>query len=433
VYLSSLAPASVLSAVLFAAYRPWPRRTPAGAWSAEAWLALMLLLAALQLIPLPATLADVISPHARAVWTRLVLQVPSDLPLSVDLGAGFWALMVIASTMATYACARHLFARGGVRRVTRSIASIGFVLSLLALAQEATGNGKMYWRWAPLQEGAPPFGPFVNRNDFGTWAVLAIPPVLGYLAAHVIAHRHEFPPNTPWQTRLRIMADGRAIWLFATAVAMVVALVVSLSRSAMFGLGVACVGAALFRPPAGTRGRFRPLWIAGALVLVAAAVFMNVSPRAIAGRIAQAPVSAAGRWVIWRETMPIVRDFWLTGTGAGTYETVMLVYQRTMAGVRFNTAHNHYLQFLAEGGLMLTVPFVLALRALWRDAREMLARDDSAIYFLRAGAVCGLAGAAAQSLWDTGLTTPANAYLAAILVAVVVHNRSGTGRPIDEF
>ena len=28
------------------------------------------------------------------------------------------------------------------------------------------------------------------------------------------------------------------------------------------------------------------------------------------------------RLVIWRDTMPIIRDFWLTGTGAGTYETV---------------------------------------------------------------------------------------------------------------
>ena len=381
----------------------------------------MLGLAAVQLVPLPPALIELVSPHARPVWTRLVLDVPSALPLSVDLDAGFWALMVIASTIATYACARHVFARGGVRRVARAIASIGFGVSLLALAQEATGGGRMYWQWAPLQEGAPPFGPFVNRNDFGTWAVMAIPVVLGYLAAHLTAHRHEFPPHAPWQARLRIMADGRAMWLFAATLAMIVALTASLSRSAMFGLGVAFVTAAFFRPPAGTLARFRPLWIGGALLLVVVAVLMYVSPQALAGRISQAPVSAAGRWIIWRETMPIIRDFWLTGTGAGTYETVMLVYQRTMPGVRFNTAHNHYLQFAAEGGLLLTVPFILALRGLWRDAEAMITSDDSGIYYLRAAAVCGLTGAAAQSLWDTGLATPANAYLAAILMAIIVH------------
>ena len=117
----------------------------------------------------------------------------------------------------------------------------------------------------------------------------------------------------------------------------------------------------------------------------------------------------------------MIRDFWLTGTGAGTYETVMLVYQRSMPEIRFNTAHNHYLQFLAEGGLLLGAPLLLAVRGLWRDAGEMITTDDSAMYFVRAGAICGLAGAAAQSLWDTGLTTPANAYLAAVLVAFLVH------------
>jgi len=380
----------------------------------------MLGLAVLQLVPLPQALIDRVSPHARALWNRLVLDVPSALPFSVDLDAGFWALIVIASTIATFACARQIFARGGVRRVARAIASIGFVLSLLALAQDATGSEKMYWRWAPLQEGAPPFGPFVNRNDFGTWAVLAIPAVLGYLAAHVTAHRHQFAPNAPWQARLRMLADGRAIWLVASSIVMTVALTVSLSRSAMLGLAVAFVTAAFFKPPAGAIGRPRPVWIGGALVLVAAGVLMYVTPQALLGRLSRAPVSAASRWTIWQESIPVIRDFWLTGTGAGTYETVMLVYQRTMPGVRFNTAHNHYLQFVAEGGLLLTLPFVLALRSLWREAREIVTSDDSGMYFVRAGAICGLAGAAAQSLWDTGLTTPANAYLAAILVAFVV-------------
>ena len=43
------------------------------------------------------------------------------------------------------------------------------------------------------------------------------------------------------------------------------------------------------------------------------------------------------------------------------------------------------------------------------------------MYFLRAGALCGLFGVAVQSVWETGLTTPANAVLAALAAAMVVH------------
>ena len=32
----------------------------------------------------------------------------------------------------------------------------------IALAQDSTARGLMYWRWKPLQEGGPPFGPFVT-------------------------------------------------------------------------------------------------------------------------------------------------------------------------------------------------------------------------------------------------------------------------------
>ena len=121
--------------------------------------------------------------------------------------------------------------------------------------------------------------------------------------------------------------------------------------------------------------------------------------------------------------MPIVRDFWLTGTGAGTYETAMLVYQRSSPGVRFNQAHNHYLQVAAEGGLLLSVPALLVLVSYGFTAARRIARDQSSMYWVRAGALSGLAGVLAQSVWETGLTVPANAVLAAISAAIVVHSR----------
>jgi O-antigen ligase len=89
--------------------------------------------------------------------------------------------------------------------------------------------------------------------------------------------------------------------------------------------------------------------------------------------------------------------------------------------VRFNQAHNHYVQVAAEGGLLLAGPMFIALAVYTREAWRRLWDDGSGVYWIRAGAFCGLAGVAAQSVWETGLVTPANAALAAVLAAIVVH------------
>jgi len=99
--------------------------------------------------------------------------------------------------------------------------------------------------------------------------------------------------------------------------------------------------------------------------------------------------------------------------------------------VRFNQAHNHYLQLASEGGLLLAIPLLLGLRAYIREASAILRSDSSGMYFVRLGAACGLAGVAAQSAWETGLTTPANALLAAVLAAIVVHQPIRADRPGD--
>ena len=417
--------------IAYRAGRPWPWRDAAGTWTAELWLIAALALCLLQLVPLPGLIVDIVSPHARDAWRRLVLDVPRALPLSIDLDAGAWACLVAACTLVIFLGAQQIFARGGVRRVARAVATIGLILSVIALAQEATAHGLMYWRWSPLDEGARPFGPFVNRNHFGTWVILAVPLVLGYLAAHATAH-HRANLDRSWQSRLRAMADGRALWLTSATVFMVVALAVTLSRSAMFGFAVALALGVWLRPAGGRVLHRRPeRWIAAGLILAAAAVLVRVDPATLGSRITAAPVSAASRLVIWRETLPVLGDFWLTGTGVGTYETVMLLYQRAMPEVRFNQAHNHYLQLATEGGVLLAIPLVMAARGYLRKAAKMMTSDGSGMYFVRAGALCGLAGVAAQSVWETGLTTPANAFLAAVLAAIVVHLPTRPDRPGD--
>jgi hypothetical protein len=373
----------------------------------------------LQLVPLPAPVVDLLSPVDRVIWQGLSLApVRGALPLSVDLSATVRAIAISGGAMIVFVISRQVFAAGGVRVAARGIATVGLVLAAISLAQDATAHGLMYWRWDP-GEGPPPFGPFLNRNHFATWIVMAVPVCLGYLFAHASAHGHREKGGVTWHQRLLHLLDARSIWLSASICLMLVALIASMSRAGIVGLVSALlVGTFLRSRRAGSPAA---TWAVSALgvALVATAVRVNLSE--VLQRFEAAGTAAIYRLGIWGATMPVVRDFWLTGAGVGTFETVMLVYRRAPSLFRTNAAHNHYLQVAAEGGLLVGIPVAVALVLFVRQSIRALSRDDSGMYFLRAGALSGLAGLAVQSIWDTGLTTPANGVLAAIVAAIVVH------------
>ena len=288
-YLSSLIVPGAVLVVLTLLYRPW--RAPGAAPPLHRWLIAIAAMMALQLVPLPELLIDRLSPAARGIWQSLSLTpVRGALPLSVDLTATLRALAIGGGSLLVFVLSRQVFTAGGVRIAVRGVATIGLVLSAISLAQNATSHGLIYWRWDP-GEGPAPFGPFLNRNHFATWIVLAVPMCFGYLLAHSAAHRPHDKPSATWHRRVLRLLDARSIWLRCAICLMLVALVL----------------------------------------------------------------------------------------------------------------------------------FV-------RESAAALARDDSGMYYLRAGACCGLAGVAVQSIWETGLTSPANGVLAAIVAAVVVHHAAPRAR-----
>ena len=380
--------------------------------------ALLVLCAAvlLQLVPLP----GLVSEEASAIRTTLSLTPalePSWGPLTIDVAQTAWAAIELIGAVALFVAVRDRFATGGVRRTVRAIAIIGLAVSAIAIAQNATAGRSIYWVFETEHEGPLPLGPFVNRNHFATWAIMVIPLCLGYVGAHAQVHRPSSKdPATAISSRL-----PRIAWLVVSIVFVSAALAISLSRSAAAGLGVSAL-ITLFAIRGAVKPTYRRRLLAATTVLLIMAMSWT-DASAVRDKIAGSTVDFGHRTRIWRESLPIVRDFLPSGTGAGTYELAMRVYQQSDRRIYFNQAHNHYLQLLVEGGLLLTVPFVLAAVAFVRVARQRLGADRSGMRWVRAGAACGLGAVAIQSIWETGLVMSANALLAAVLAAIVVHER----------
>jgi hypothetical protein len=382
----------------------------------------------LQLIPLPPVLLSAISPQTLRVQETLALAPWSAVawrPLSIDARATAWAALVTWGSVALFFAATTLFSAGHVRRAARGICALGFVFAAIAIAQAATAGRMIYWRFPTEYEGPLPFGPFVNRNHFATWAIMAAPLCFGYIAARAATRDPTASIPRAMRARIARSLDGRTAWLAGAGTVLVTALLVSLSRS-----GIAALALAIPATVAGARTRLRPAG-AAAGVMLAAVVLALAAARAdlpaLAGRWRDSPTGIANRMLIWENSARVFRAFPVTGTGAGTYGTSMYVYQGAERNVHFNQAHNHYLQAMTEGGLLLVIPLAWAMTALVAVVSHRVRTDRGSARWLRLGAACGLLAVALQSVWETGLLMPANAALAAVLAAIAVHHRSTPG------
>jgi len=309
----------------------------------------------------------------------------------------------------------QLCARQETRRLVQAVAWSGLTISVIALLARAYSPDLIYGFWNP---GAisPPYGPFVNRNHMGTWLVLALPLVMGYIFARFDdrARRGSFAAAI----------DTRMIWLMGAAGMMFVAIIVSLSRSAAVGTLSSGVFFGAFAGKRRSRGWWGVLATAAVFVLIVAAIPGSVD-LGLRFQEPQAPLTSTAwaRTQIWRETLPIIRDFPLTGTGAGSFRTAMLVYQQSDRRLFFNQAHDQYLQFAAEGGVILIVPLICAAVLFGRAAARRLSEDRTPMVWIRAGAAAGIVGVLVQSIWETGLRLPANGLLFAALCAIAIHDQ----------
>jgi O-antigen ligase len=394
-------------------------------------LSLILTLAAiaLQLVPLSPVLRRGLTPAAVSYDRALRFNAFVDVdrggivardvmrPTSIDPKATALALLVAAAIVLLYWSLRTVFQRGGVRAIIRGIAWIGLFLSPLIIVQHLMTLPVLDDAWGITSGGLRPFGPFVNRNDFAGWLIMAMPLTLGYAIARMQS-RHR--PGEPFDPEVAI--DSKSLWLAMAICLMVAGLLFSLSRSGLLG---ACAGLLFFAWRARRRMTTgRALWaLAGFAALVAVATaYADVG--SFATRFGSLSEGVGGRVSIWRQTLPVVRDFWMVGTGAGTYQSVMVLYQTMSRYYYISHADNELLQIVAEGGLLVGVPAALAIVAAAALIARRLREVHSGIFWLRTGAAAGMLAVVSQNMVEMTLRLPANAVLFAVLAAIATYENA---------
>jgi hypothetical protein len=289
------------------------------------------------------------------------------------------AVMFWAANASVFVAARAACLATPLRnRFLRGLLWLGWLVSLLAVVQYFTSQGKVFWLFPAGPERV--LGPFLYKNECAAFLELVFP-----LAVYQ-----------------SLVDDRDSLLYMAMAATMFAAVITAASRA-----GAALVTGELLVVlllswrggviPA-ARLRQRAAWTAVFGVSLAAVVGWQVTLEKF-----REPEPYRVRRELLLSSLAMVADRPVSGFGLGTWPVVYPAYARFDNGLAANHAHNDWAEWAAEGG----VPFValMALVALWsvRPAADSLWGIGVPVIF-------------AHSLVDYPLREPA---LAALLFALL--------------
>ena len=270
---------------------------------------------------------------------------------------------------------------------------LGFAVSVFAILQHFTFNGKLYWV-REIQFGGIPFGPYVNRNHFAGLMELLIPPGLAILIL-----RAERRDQLPLVALFTLFPIG-ALFLSASRGGII-------SFLGEIGLLAFLI---LFR-----RREGRELAAAGLVVVLAIAFVSWLGIGRALERFASyktLEVSEGRRIEMLQGTWRIFLDHPIAGTGLGTLQKVFPLYETIYDGLIVNHSHNDYAEVLAETGViggLCGLAFLVLLA--WTGWENIVAEKELMNLAYHAGALVACFGLLIHATVDFNFHIPSNALI----------------------
>lgn len=249
-----------------------------------------------------------------------------------------------------------------------AVAANGLALAGLGVAQKMLPNGKMFWLWDV--PGPAFFSSFVYKNHAGAYLNLVLFVTCGLAAWYYLRGLRRLEKSNP----------AGLFAFFSTCIA--VAILVSYARGAtivMLLFLCIAIGAFLVHQlliPSTTR---KP--IVAVMLLIIFGYFLKTGLDALGSNEAWTHLSRgihnedssiASRRIATTASLDMLRDYWGTGAGAGSFRFLFPVYQRqypeisSYRGQRlfWEHAHNDIVEFPIELGIPGTL-LILAAAGYW--------------------------------------------------------------------
>jgi O-antigen ligase len=376
------------------------------------WL-VFLILATLQIIPLPEFIIDILSPKSNFSTDA------KSMFLSTDVGQSKVSLLKSVAYFCLFLCSLILI--NNEQRVKKALTLMLIVGSLQGLygILEILLDTKFSLIFSlPTSEVAT--GSFVYKNHFANFIMLCLSAGTGLIIASL--NNNQSMSGRDWSRVIVSSLLGNKALVRICLAIMVIALVMSRSRmgNTAFFAALTIVGIyALFADKQRSKGL--SILVISMIIIDLLIVSSWFGLDKVQERLVATSLSQEGRDEVVIDASVIIADYPLMGSGGGSFYSVFPSYKKADVYPFYDQAHNDYLQTLIEYGFISFSCLVAIVLLCFVSALSVIKKRKNVMY--KGAAFASLMATIGMLLHmsvDFPLQAPANASYFIVFLALAL-------------
>lgn len=332
-----------------------------------------IILAGLQIIPMPEFLVALISPKAHEM--QAVAHV-STFYFSLDPGQTGISFLKLLAYFCLFICTLLLVdSEKRIKLLLTTMVAAGTIQAIYGALEILLSAPQSLVFGLDVNESAT--GSFVYKNHYANFLMMCLAAGIGLMVASLQKDQMNSPKD--WMRSIATAMLSSKALIRISLVIMVIALVMSRSRMGNTAFFVAMTIVSLMTLfLVRQRSKGLTILIMSMFVIDLLIVSTWFGLEKVQQRLAETSLQQESRDEVIRDALPMVLDFPITGTGAGSFYSTFPAYKTTDVDAFYDQAHNDFLQMTIEYGVpSISILAFLVSFAFYKSARAMRHRRSS--------------------------------------------------------
>ncbi len=315
----------------------------------------------IQMVPFSIKIIKIFSPNRYHLYKMTLPLYDGPYSISICIHQTILEIIKIISYIGIFFLAVSIFnSKTKIKRIVIVMFTAGIIEAFLGIFQMLSKTNKIFWFWQSVYKKGGYFGSFVNPNHFAAYMDMIICIGIGLLISR--PKIPFYPSKESWRHYLykfESYISKNVLLIFLISI-MGASVFLSLSRGGILCFLLLLLLFFIFQGTKTFKGK-RVIIVITAIIL-AFLIWIGIDPVIKElSTLLNLKRASPQRPIAWKEALRIIKDYPFIGVGLGNFRNIFPLYKSPELKSFWDHAHNEYLEYLVDTGVIGFILFYLAI------------------------------------------------------------------------